>query len=295
MGYRRRSYRRRGRRFGRRRRKNSKLSVYTKKGSRSQSRQIWKNQSQITALQSKMRETYTRRFYRLTGAKSDMVKPGATYPLIQPNNWEKIFNTQPTSANGPGISTHARINSIDIQGVMQIEEGTGVVSCDVFVLQLQEATAAVTRDNLQADLSGLMQLTTTGSDAIWDNYYLSWYGSGVIEGPTGLKLNPDAFKVRAHRRFMLGDVAYTDVAADANYVTNIKDANKPFHFKLRHPIKLQNPLGQSTTGTGLSWKTLDTDQIAAHKQLYLVFFVNAVEGTEVFMNFNATISVNEPT
>lgn len=293
MPYRRR-YRRTSRRTGRRRRKNTKLSLYTRKSARSQSRQIWRNQTQITALQSKIRDTYTRRFYELTGTNHSVVKPGAVFPLITPNNWSGIFNTQPVSANGPGISTHCRLNTVDIQGAMSIEEGTGVVSCDVFVLQLQPPTSAVTVDNLHTDLGLLMEKTTTGIGT-WKDYYYSWYGSGSLEGPYGLRLNPDAFKIRAHRKFMLGNVPFSEVAADASYVTNLRDANKKFSMKLRHPIKLQNPLGQSTTGTGLSWKTMDVDQIPADKQLFLAVFVNAVEGTEVFLNFNATISANEPT
>lgn len=293
MPYRRR-YRRGGRRTGRRRRKNTKLQVYTRKSARSQAKQIWTNSSQLAALKSKMRETYTRRFYELNGSNAAVTKPGAVFPLITPNNWTAIFNTQPVSANGPGISTHCRVNSLDIQGTMSIEEGTSVVTCDVYVLQLQEATSAVTRDNLNSNLSLLMEKTTVGTGT-WKDYYYSWAGTAALEGPYGLRLNPDAFKVRGHRRFQLGDVPYSEVAADATSVTNLRDGNKKFSFKLRHPIKLQNPLGKSTTGTGLSWRTIDVDQIPAHKQLFLACFVNAVEGTEVFLNWNCTLSTNEPT
>lgn len=288
----RRSYKRRGRYGGRRRNKNRKVSVYTRKGARSQAKQIWRNQSQISAMQSKMKETYTRNFYELTGAKAQTVKPGVVFPLIKPDGWDRIFSTQlrPTTAT----STHCRVGNIKIRGIMQIEAGDAVVSCDVYVLQLKEATAAVTRDNLGASLENLMQTGTTSGMAVWNNYYFTNFGNANLEGPTGNMLNPDAFKVRGHRRFMIGDVPYSEVASEATAVTNLRDANKQFEFNLSHPIKLKNPLGANQTGTALSWKTLTVDQIAPHKQLYLAVFVNAVEGTQVFLNWNSVITTFEP-
>lgn len=286
---------RRGRRYGRRRR-NRKVSVYTKKGSRSQARQIWRNQSQISGLQRKIKDTYTREFYELTGNASSMNLPGQVWPLIVPNNWTRLFSTQPTSANGPGISTHCKLNSIKVRVYMAVELGTTVTSCDFYVLQLPEKTAAVTRDNLGAGLENLMQTNTAGTEAVWSSYYFNDFGNALLQGPFGNMLNPEAFKVRAHRRFMIGDVPYSQADDDDNvYVHNIKDGNKQFEFNLRHPIKLANPLGQSTAGTGLSWRTIDIDQIAPHKQLYLACFVNTKEGETIFCNWNACISVNVPT
>lgn len=294
MPYRRR-YSRRGRRFGRRRRKNSKLTVYTRKSARSQARQIYKNQTQITAIAHKLKDTYTREFYELTGAEDNMVKPGAVFPLIKPVDWARIFNTQPEGGY-LGHSTHARLGNIQIRGQMSIDGGDSVVSCDVFVLQAQKTTAGVVRDNLGASWENLMQKSMATNDAVWNNYYFNWYGSAALEGPYGLRLNPEAFKIRGHRRFMLSNTAESGTAiAPGAPVTNIKDANKPFMFNLNHPIKIKNPLGANTTGAGLTWKTLTVDQIKSDQQLYLACFVNAVEGTEVFLNWNATFSVKVPT
>lgn len=292
MPYRRR-YRRRGRRTYRRRR-NSKMSVYTRKSARAQSRQIYKNQKQITSLQTKMKDTYTREFYMLTGSNTEVVKPGVVYPLIKPNDWERIFNSQPDTGY-LGHATHARLGNIQIRGQMSVEQGTSVVSCDVFLLQAHKTTAAVVRDNLGASWENLMQKSLTTNQATWDGYYFTYFGTAFEEGPYGLRLNPDAFRVRAHRRFMLGDVPYSRTAVeDAPTVTNIKDANKTFMFNINHPIRIKNPLGQNTAGNGLSWKTLNVDQIKADQQLYLAVFVNAVEGTEVFLNWNSTFSVKVP-
>lgn len=293
-------YRRYGRRFGRRnyrrrRGRNRKVSVYTRKGARSQAKQIWRNQSQITGLQSKIKDTYTREFYQMTGNATTMNLPGQVWPLIVPSNFQRIFSTQPTSNNGPGTPIHAKLNSIKLRLHMGVELGTTVTSFDVYVLQLVEKTSAVTRQNLGSSLENLMQTDTAGTAATWSDFYFADFGNSLLEGPYGNMLNPEAFKIRAHRRFMMGDVPYSQADDDDNvYVHNIKDANKQIEFSLSHPIKLMNPLGANTQQTGLSWKSLTVDQIAPHKQLYLAVFSNGKEGTTTFLNWNACISVNVP-
>lgn len=285
---------RRGRRYGRRRR-NRKVSVYTRKGSRSQAKQIWRNQSQISGLQRRVKDTYTREFYELTGASTSMDLPGSCWPLIKPDSFSRLFSTQPSSALTVGATNHCKVNSIKVRCHFGVELGTTVSSVDVYILQLHEKTAAVTANNLGSGLEHLMDTNTAGTDATWTGYYFTDFGNAALEGPYGNFLNPDAFKVRAHRRFMLGDVPWSQADDDDNvYVHNIKDANKQVEFNLTHPIKLANPLGQNTAGTGLSWKTLTLDQIAPHKQLYLAVFTNNKEGTTMFMNWNAVISVNVP-
>ena len=296
-------YRRRYGRYGRRShyrrrmgaRRNKKISLYTRRGAKSQARQIWRNQSQISGLQSKMKEAYTRQFYEMTGNATSLNLPGQVWPLIVPSNFARIFSTQPTSANGPGTPIHARLNNLKVRIQMGVELGTTVTSFDVYILQLHEKTAAVTRNNLGASLENLMQTDTAGTAAVWSNYYFTDFGNAHLEGPYGNMLNPDAFKIRAHRRFMMGDVPYSQADDDDNvYVHNIKDANKQIEFTIPHPIKLMNPLGANTSLTGLSWKSLTVDQIAPHKQLYLAIFSNGKEGTTTFVNWNSCISVNVP-
>lgn len=285
------SGRRRGRRYGRRR--NRKVSVYTRKGSKSQAKQIWKNQSQITALQTKVKEASTRNFYGLTMADGVITDPGKVYPLINPVGWERLFNTQPTGV-ASFHSTHGRVGNIHIRGTMSIEEGTTVNSVDIYVLQAKEAAAAVTVQNIGFNGENLMQKTLTG-DLTWNKYYYFSYGTAGFEGDYGPIMNPAAFKIRAHRSFQIGNVAHSSsVVGEEVPVTNIRDANKKFDIKLSHPIKLKNPLGQNTVGTALSWHDITTSQIDPTKQLFLAVFVNAVEGSEVFFNAHATFSVTEP-
>jgi len=282
-------YRRRGGARGKKRRRNSKTTVYSRKGSRSQARQIWKNQSQITALQSKMRDTYTTNYYGMNGHKSDTVYPGYISPLINPAAWDPIFNADPLSSDS---STHCRLSTIDIKGLIQIEAGSSVVQVDLFVLQLQKDTAGVTRQNIGADGGDLVDFTTLG-DGKWNRKYYYNTGNAATEGRRGTIMNPKAFKVRAHRSFQLGNFAYSDLGGNEE-VTNIKDANKNFHIKLSHPIKLANPLGENLTGQDLSWRSIIVDQIQADKQLFMFMSVNSVEGTQVFIDWNATFRVAEP-
>lgn len=282
-------YRRSYRRRGRRRRRNSKARVYSKKGARSQARQIWKNQTQITALQSKMRDTYTVNYYGMEGTSATVIYPGYITPLIVPATWDPIFNADPLSSDS---ATHCRLSTIDIKGLVQMEDGSSVVQCDLFVLQLQKNTAGVTRQNLGSDGGDLMEKTTLG-DAKWNKKYLYNTGNASVEGRRGTIMNPKAFKIRAHRSFQIGNFAYSDLGANEE-VTDIKDANKPFHIKLSHPIKLANPLGENLTGQDLSWRSIIVDQIDADKQLFLFLACNAVEGTKLFIDWNATFRVNEP-
>lgn len=286
-------YRRYGRRYGRRnnrRRRNKKASVYSQKGGRAQSRQIWKNQSQISALQSKMKETFTTNYYGFSGHAPAVTYPGYISPLIVPSSWDPIFNSDPLSSDS---ATHARMSTIDIKGLIQIEEGDAVVQVDLYVLQLQPDTAAVTRQNLGSDGSDIIEVTVLG-DGKWNKKYYYNTGSSSLEGRRGTIMNPKAFKVRAHRHYQLSNFVQTEPLGSGTDTTNLKDANKYFNIKLSHPIKLANPLGENLTGQDLSWRSMIVDQIAAHKQLFLYMSVNAVEGTEVYIDWNAVFRMNEP-
>lgn len=285
--YRNRKFRGRG---NNRRRRNKKASVYSRKGGKAQSRQIWKNQTQITALQNKIKETYTTNYYGMSGHIAAATYPGYIAPLIVPADWDPIFNSDPLSSDS---STHGRLGSIDIRGLVQIETGDQVVQCDLFVLQLQPDTAPVTRQNLGSDGTDLIQTTTLG-DGKWNKKYYYNTGGASLEGRRGTIMNPKAFKIRAQRSFQLGQYTLTEPAGAGTDVTDLHNANKPFSIKLSHPIKLANPLGENLTGQDLSWRSMIVDQIAAHKQLFIYLSVNATEGTQVYMDWNATFRVSEP-
>jgi len=200
--------------------------------------------------------------------------------------------------NSPFAKTydnHCKFNRMDLKGLIQIEGGDSVVLVDIFILQLKKDTATQTRADLGDDLSGLTDVYETTGQGKWNNRYYYNTGNAVLEGRRGTMVNPDAFTVKQHRQFMVGDNAESGSAlAPSTKVTNIKDGNKPFSFKFNHPIKLDVAVGTDMAGATASWKNLTDQEIEPNKQLYMWVSCNAVEGTELFLDYNMITSVNEP-
>lgn len=281
--------RRRGR--NNRRNKNSKLSIYTKKGSKSQAKQIWKNQKQISALKEKMKEAYSRYFYSMTGFSRVVTYPGIVFPLVNPTSMAPCFN----SAHAKSYKNHCKFNYMDIKGIVQIEAGDSVVMCDLFILQLKKETAEQVRTDLGDNLADLVDVYETTGQGKWNGRYYFNSGNATLEGRRGTMMNPDAFNIRAHRSFMIGDKAESGTAIDPGEdVSNIENANKAFSIRLTHPIKLDVAVGQDQGGAAHTWKKLTVDEVEPSKQLYMFLSCNAVEGTELFMDWNMILSVNEP-
>lgn len=285
-----RGYKRRGRRNNRRRR-NNKVSVYTKKSAKAQATQIWKNQKQITALQNKMKDTYSRYFYNMASHSSVVTYPGIVFPLVDPSALASCFNTPWAKT----YDNHCRFNYIDLKGIVQIEAGDSVVMVDLFVLQLKKGTAEQTRQDLQDNLSGLVDTFVSSGNGKWNGKYYYNTGNAGLEGRRGTMMNPDAFNIRAHRSFLVGDKAESGtILTPGEDVDNIGDANKPFHIRINHPVKLEVAVGQDQGGTEHTWKKLTVGEVEPAKQLYLFVSCNAVEGTRLFVDWNALVSVNEP-
>lgn len=289
-----RNYKRRGRgRYGRRN-KNKKLTVYTRKGRTAQARQIWKNQSQISHLAERMKQTYTTSYFTMSGHNGSIEYPGYVFPLIDPGSLQPIFNAQHGGANSYG--SHARLNWIDLKGIVQIEQGDAVVSVDLFLMRMRPDAAEQIKADLGPLLNGLTQVNTLPpNDGTYNGTFYHNSGNAALEGRQFTMMNPKAFEVLHKRSFLVGDVPYSQVfSAEPAETTNIKDANKPFHFRIPYPIKLSNPVGVLPTGTTQSWKTMAATEVPSHKQLFLFASVNAVENTSVFLDWTVVASVNEP-
>lgn len=288
----RRTYKRRGRGGTRRRGKNKKLTVYTRKGSKAQARQIWRNQSQITSLTKRMKQTYTTNYYAMTGHKSTIEYPGYIFPLIDPGSLQPIFNSQAGGANSYG--PHATLNWLDLQGIVQIESGDAVVSVDLFLMRMRPAVAEQVKADLGPLLANITQVNTLPpNNGTFNGTFYHNSGSANLEGRQFTMMNPKAFEILQKRSFMVGETSFTEIA-DPTTVTNIKDANKPFHMRIPYPIKLENPVGILPGGTTQSWKTMAAEEVPSHKQLFLFASVNATAGTEVFVDWSLVASLNEP-
>jgi hypothetical protein len=184
---------------------------------------------------------------------------------------------------------------MDLKGIVQIEAGDTVVMCDLFILQLKKDTAEQVRTDLTDNLSGLVETFLSDGQGKWNGRYYYNTGNALLEGRRGTMMNPDAFNIRAHRSFIVGDKAESGTALDPGEdVDNISDANKPFSIRLRHPIKLDVAVGQDQGGASHTWKKLTVQEIEPEKQLYMFLSCNAVEGTQLFIDWNMITSVNEP-
>lgn len=282
-------YKRRGRRNNGRR-KNKKVSIYTKKGARSQATQIWKNQKQITALRNQIKQTYSRYFYSSKGHSAAVTYPGIVFPLVDPTQMAACFN----SPWAKSYKNHCKFNYMDLKGIIQIEAGDAVVMVDLYVLQLKKDTAEQVRYDLTDNLAGLVETFIDGNGK-WNGRYYYNTGNAALEGRRGTMMNPDAFNIRAHRQFIVGDKATSGTAiTPGEDVDNIGDANKAFSIRLNHPIKLDVAVGQDQAGSTHTWKKLTVNEVEPEKQLYLFVSCNAVEGTRLFVDWNMITSVNEP-
>ena len=287
---RRRNFKRRGKRDNRRRR-NNKLTLYTRKGAKSQARQIWKNQSQITSLQRRIKETYSTNYYTMSGANREVVYPGYIFPLIDPGSLFPIFNAQAGGANS--YASHAQMNWIDFRGIVQVETGDAVVHVDIFLMRMRPEVAEQVKADLGPLLNNITQRNTLPPfDGTYNNKFYHNQGTANLEGRQFTMMNPRAFEVLQKRSFLVGDKPFTDAASAE--VTNIKDANKPFHMRIPYRIKLDNPVGSLPGGTTQSWKTMAATEVPSHKQLFCFVSCNAVEGTKLFVDWTTVQCINEP-
>lgn len=291
-----RSYRRRNNGLKRRaknRKRNTKLTLYTRKGSTSQARQIWKNQSQITSLQRRMKQTYSTNYYTMSGQNRAVVYPGYIFPLIDPGSLFPIFNSQSGGANS--YASHAQMNWIDFRGIVQVETGDAVVSVDVFLMRMRPEVAEQVKADLGPLLNNITQVNTLPpEDGTYNNKFYHNKGSANLEGRQFTMMNPRAFEVLQKRSFIVGDKPFTEVAAGGPEVTNIGDANKQFHMRIPYRLKLDNPVGSLPGGTTQSWKTMAATEVPSHKQLFCFVSCNAIEGTELFVDWTTVQCINEP-
>jgi len=283
----------RRRRNNNRRRRNTKLSLYTRKSSRSQAQQIWKNQSQITSLQRRMMQTYSTNYYTMSGQNRDVVYPGYVFPLIDPGSLFPIFNSQVGGPNS--YASHAQMNWIDFRGMVQVEAGDAVVSVDIFLMRMRPEVAEQVKADLGPLLNQITQVNTLPPfDGTYNNKFYHNKGSADLEGRQFTMMNPRAFEILQKRSFLVGDQPFTSISADAQEVTNIENANKPFHMRIPYRLKLDNPVGSLPGGTTQSWKTMAASEVPSHKQLFCFVSCNAVEGTKLFVDWTTVQSINEP-
>ncbi len=230
----------------------------------------------------------------MSGQNRAVVYPGYIFPLIDPGSLFPIFNSQVGGANS--YASHAKMNWIDFRGIVQIEEGSQVVSVDVFLMRMRPEVAEQVKADLGPLLNNITQVNTLPPfDGTYNNKFYHNKGSADLEGRQFTMMNPKAFEVLQKRSFLVGDVAFTSTATtEEPTVSNIENSNKPFHMRIPYPIKLDNPVGSLPGGTTQSWKTMAATEVPSHKQLFCFISCNAIEGTQLFVDWTTVQSINEP-
>lgn len=218
------------RRFGRRKKYLSKVYIKTKRGSRAQSNQIVRLQSQIKTINRKINDRAQYAQYQVTNSQtaighgvaiSSLWQPAVFAPIV-PNNWTPIFQTEQNDPAGNkfrgrsiGFEHMIQLNTIDGDGLSKIP-----VTCTLMCVTLRKETAL----QLLQDSAGLVNFTQGNK-----NYALS--SMGLVQGSGMCMINKGQFKIRFVKRFMIG--ALTDFA-DGTPTNNLKDNNVRIYKKMSY-------------------------------------------------------------
>lgn len=287
--YRSRYYRRRGRKP----RRVSKTWARSKKGAKSQSSQILTLQRQVTNIKKKVLDNTKWTQYKMSLAASvgAATPTFSTWNLIQPDQWEPIFQTRSSSFLSYTTPSKFRGRSIGIEIMAQLGAISGVtvemsqepVTSTVFIASLRRETAKQFIDE-----------TNNGVDLVEDVHYVKT-SLGTLQGSGLVMLNKGYFKIRYIKRFMLGGVTNfygEDEGMPAiTATTNLKDNNCRFYVKLpyKNLIKDAGPNARTTTEPS-GFKTLNVDEIEPMDQLYVFCFSNAYADQAVSIHANMVVT-----
>ena len=291
MPYGRANYRGRGRRYRSKRVKKS--TALARKGATSQAKQIIKLQRQVDSINRNVRDNTKFTQYKMSLASSVGEVSGPTFStwnLIQPYNWEPIFQTRAGDFVGSQTPSKFRGRSIGLEVMAQIGPIDGVtlpmsfdpITCTLFVASLRKETAKQFVDE-----------TNNGVDLVDDVHYCKT-SMGSLQGEGLVMLNKGYFKLRYVKRFMLGGNVdfYTNAASDEPVrTTNLKDNNRRMYIKLpyKNLIKDAGPKSRSTTAPS-GFKNLKLDEIEPHDQLYVFCFANSYTDQAVSLHANMIIT-----
>lgn len=272
------------RRWNRRRRSRylSKSYIASKKGAKSQSKQIMSLQRQIKGLSTKVRDKaqyvqYQNADYREFGHGILPVADWqpSVFGAISPNTWLPIFQ----SSSFVQESNKFRGRSIGIEHMIQLEEPEtegDPVTCTLFCVSLRKETAQQflnDSNGFTALDNGRDYVMTTMSNAA------AGQGSGMV------MLNKGIFKLRAKPvRFMIG--LRTDFTT-GNPTNNLKDNNKRIYQKLSYSNLIKSGRGD------VSYKQMTPAEIEPTDGIFWLLFHNAYGGQELSWSINSVITGRE--
>lgn len=206
-----------------------------------------------------------------------------SYPLVQPNNWNPIFQSNFRANN----TDRCFINSMHVLTNTTVGL-SGVASYNpfhycIFVVSLRKEARLQT-------IQRLSPLLTNPQEDI--DYTYNTIGATV--GQAQWRLNPAIYTIHAIRRGMVGNYSFEDLAPDAVPVSNIEDANKNHKLNIKWKRRLKRAVGQDINGNPLEWKDMTVNEVNPADQLYLLFFNNAVADQEVSFAWSLQANTKVP-
>lgn len=282
-------------RYRKRSKRVKKSTALARKGATSQAKQILKLQRQVDSINRNVRDNtkWTQYKMSLSAVVGAVTGPTlSTWNLIQPAQWEPIFQTRSTGNINQMTPSKFRGRSIGLEIMAQIGAITGVteemsqepITATIFVASLRKETA-----------KQFIEATNNGVDLVEDVHYVKT-SLGTLQGSGLVMLNKGFFKIRHVRRFMLGGVSNfydseSGMPDGAAPTTNLKDNNKRFYIKLPYKNLLKDDGPNQRTATApAGFKTLTVDQIEPHDQLYVFCFSNAYADQAVSLHANMVIT-----
>ncbi len=270
------------RRF-RRKRYLSKSYIKSRTGSKSQSNQINRLQTQIKTINRKIKDRAQYVQYQITSnqvaighlaAPSNLWQPAVFNP-IAPGSWTPIFQTEPVGLRGNkfrgrsiGFEHMIQLNTIDDDGLSKVP-----VTCTLMCVALRKETAL----QFLQDSNGLQDFTQAN-----ENYVLS--SMGAIQGSGMVFINKGQFKIRYVKRFMLG--ALTDFT-DGTPTNNLADNNRRIYKRLNYPNLIKSGRGDK------SITDMDGEDIEPTDHLTWLLFHNAYGTQTLSWHCNAVITGRE--
>lgn len=276
----------------------TKSQALSKKGAKSQAKQILKLQRQVTLINRNVRDNtkWTQYSMALNAVVGDVTAPTySVWNLIQPKQWEPIFQTRSSGNLALWTPSKFRGRSIGLEIMAQIGAITGVtadlsqepITATLFICSLRKETA-----------KQFVDMTTNGTEMTEDVHYRKT-SMGSLQGSGMVMLNKGYFKIRYVKRFMLGGVSnfYGDgegmPSNEAAPTTNLRDNNFRTYIKIpyRNIIKDAGPNAR-TTSAASGFKDLDIDEIEPHDQIYVFCFANSYADQAVSLHANMIITGN---
>lgn len=270
-GYRR--FRRVGRRHINRRRRNAKVTVFSRKGAASQARQIWKLQKQVNTVRNKVKDVTQYRQYQFSLAQT---QGGGTDPsyavfnLVQPDQWEPVFQTPANQEHFAPNKFKGR--SVGIETMIQIGDPA---------VNQAPVTGTVFLCSLRKEVAKQFTHRTSNGTGMTPGVDYSIASMGLVQGSGMVMLNKGTFKIHYVRRFMVGGKTNfeTDYSEnDTAPTTNLRDNNCRLYIRHRYQNKLKSdgPDNRTDTTTG-GFRELDINTLEPHDQLYMFVFSNAID------------------